>query len=106
MKETNKDFFTFIQPFQHHTGKSLKGVYLYSFSLKPDEYQPSGSINFSEIEKVTLNVETTIPRTLNKIVTNENQNIIFSHNYSINIYVINYNILRITSGRGGLVYSN
>jgi len=98
--QNSKEYFSLIQPFQHHSGNSKDGIYMYSFSLEPDKFQPSGAINLSEIEKVTLNLETTVP-----VAVNNNTND-YAHTYDVDIYVINYNILRIVSGRGALQFSN
>ena len=63
-----------------------KDIYVYSFSLEPEEHQPSGSCNFSRIDSAKL--------LFNKAATISN------------IYAVNYNILRIMSGMGGLAYSS
>jgi hypothetical protein len=62
-----------------------KDVFIYSFALNPEEHQPSGACNFSRIEsaKFLLNSPGTID----------------------NIYAVNYNVLRIMSGMGGLAYA-
>jgi len=63
-----------------------KDIYVYSFCLEPEEHQPSGSCNFSRIDTAKLE---------------------FSSSGSIsNIYAVNYNVLRIMSGMGGLAYSS
>jgi hypothetical protein len=83
-------YFTRAQVWQHHTG--FGGVTLadtlavYSFALKPEEHQPSGTCNFSRIDNAQL-VQTGTPQILE-------------------IYAVNYNVLRIMSGMGGLAYSN
>jgi len=63
---------------------------VYSFSLRPEEHQPSGTCNFSRIDTAQLNFELTTGETRN----------------GIDIYAVNYNVLRIMSGMGGLAYSN
>jgi hypothetical protein len=63
-----------------------RDVNVYSFALKPEEHQPSGTCNFSRIDSAHLN---------------------FSASATVeNIYAVNYNVLRIMSGMGGLAYSN
>jgi len=62
-------------------------VNVYSFALKPEEHQPSGTCNFSRIDNAKLNFNT-------------------SPGGTINVYAVNYNVLRIMSGMGGLAYSN
>ena len=64
---------------------------MYSFCLKPGEHQPSGTCNFSRIDnaRLVLGVKGT-----------------GGDNLSVNIFAMNYNVLRIMSGMGGLAYSN
>jgi len=73
------------------------GVYMYSFALKPEEHQPSGTCNFSRIDTATLVFSVD---GLKKVSNND------SENADIRVYAINYNILRVMSGMGGLAYSN
>ena len=72
---------------QGRTSGLTATINVYSFALKPEEHQPSGTCNFSRIDNASLNFEGTAP-TIN------------------NIYAVNYNVLRIMSGMGGLAYSN
>ena len=58
---------------------------VYSFALKPEEHQPSGTCNFSRIDNARLVLGTA---------------------QALNVYAVNYNVLRIMSGMGGLAYSN
>jgi hypothetical protein len=71
-----------------HTG----GIYVYSFALKPEDHQPSGTCNFSRIDNAVLNLS----------VANMPDN----YTYTLFVWAINYNVLRIMSGMGGLAYSN
>jgi hypothetical protein len=95
------DYYNKVQRFQHHTGGyalvNQPGVYSYSFALKPEEHQPSGTCNFSRIDTAT-------------IVMTLDGSLPLSHEadqtYDVRVYAINYNILRIMSGMGGLAYSN
>jgi len=103
------DYFNSVQTFQHHTGygstvqtaTSLPlrqpGIYCYSFALKPEEHQPSGTCNFSRIDTAT-------------IVLNMAGNVTISPEldatWDVRVYAVNYNILRVMSGMGGLAYSN
>ena len=89
-------YFTHVQPYQHHTNVPVNNpINVYSFALKPEEHQPSGTLNMSRIDTATLMIEAEDPGT--------------STDYTydgINIYAVNYNVLRILSGMGGLAYSN
>jgi len=71
------------------TSQLSKFVNVYSFALKPEEHQPSGTCNFSRIDNAKLNITTSGGMTASE-----------------NIYAVNYNVLRIMSGMGGLAYSN
>ena len=90
-KEQSGKYFNQVQPMHHHSGTPYPGIYSYSFALKPEEHQPSGTCNFSRIDNaqvaVTLKGETAQSTTLNMFATN-------------------YNVLRIQSGMGGLAFSN
>jgi hypothetical protein len=96
----NRNYFTRTQIWQHHTGfggvvqKDSIGVY--SFALKPEEHQPSGTCNFSRID----NAEFIFPAQTAGDTTS------VQRAGGLNIYAINYNVLRIMSGMGGLAYSN
>ena len=92
-------YYTRYQVLKYHTGNGghlptsllsphADSIAVYSFALKPEEHQPSGTCNFSRIDNAQLvNTGTTLSSNLN-------------------IYAINYNVLRIMSGMGGLAYSN
>ena len=107
-REREGTYFRCVQPFQHHTGGTLQGwndistgsvdngfFYVYSFALKPEEHQPSGTCNFSRIDNAVLH--------MSLAVTNNNVN---KYAKFIRVYATNYNVLRIMSGMGGLAYSN
>ena len=82
-------YFNLVQPYQHHTRvPSDGGVFVYSFALKPEEHQPSGTCNFSRIDNATLNMTWGTNPTVLKV------------------FAVNYNVLRVMSGMGGLAYSN
>jgi len=91
-------YFNIVQPFQHHENiPDNAGINVYSFALKPEEHQPSGTLNMSRIDTAVLNLsifdKTTVPK-------------YESANSSLYVYATNYNVLRILSGMGGLAYSN
>jgi len=92
-------YFTHVQPYQHHTNVPVNNpINVYSFALKPEEHQPSGTLNMSRIDTATLMIEA---ESLDTTITSAN----YSYD-GINIYAVNYNVLRILSGMGGLAYSN
>ena len=123
-KRREGKYFTKVQRYQHHSGSAdrnhreavVNGTtvvgtidatttttataainanasvpHVYSFALKPEEHQPSGTCNFSRIDNAVLNL------TLDAAPTGKG---------SLKVYAVNYNVLRIMSGMGGLAYSN
>ena len=88
-KARDARYFTRTQVWEHHTGYGgtirPDNIAVYSFALKPEEHQPSGTCNFSRIDNAQL---------------------ICGNSGSFNVYAVNYNVLRIMSGMGGLAYSN
>ena len=52
--EREGTYFDLVQPFQHHTRNPDTGINVYSFALRPEEHQPSGTCNFSRIDNATL----------------------------------------------------
>jgi len=94
-------YFNYVQPYQHHTNISTNaGINVYSFALKPEDHQPSGTLNMSRIDTATLmvNVVAITQKTTGGPIAS-----VFD---GIQIYAVNYNVLRILSGMGGLAYSN
>lgn len=92
-------YFNHVQPYQHHTNGPPTGYNLYSFALTPEEHQPSGSCNFSRIDKATLQLT---------LAAEELQDEAGNPGLSakVKVYATNYNILRIMSGMGGLAYTS
>ena len=88
-------YFNLIQSYQHHENIPFNaGINVYSFALKPEEHQPSGTLNMSRIDTAVLNL--TFESSANFTPTD----------YTLYVYAVNYNVLRILSGMGGLAYSN
>jgi hypothetical protein len=105
-------YFNFVQPYQHHTRSPAVGINVYSFALKPEEHQPSGTCNFSRIDNAVLNL-TLSPFTLKSSVadvsltsTSTPSPVGTALTAQVRIYAVNYNVLRVMSGMGGLAYSN
>jgi hypothetical protein len=89
-KEQLGKYFNQYQPYVYHTGTPYPGIYVYSFALQPEEHQPTGTCNFSRIDnaQVSVALKAGSQATLQKL------------------FAVNYNILRIQSGMGGLAFSN
>jgi len=109
-------YFNYVQPYQHHTRTPATGINVYSFALKPEDLQPSGSCNFSRIDNAVLNLTLT-PATFQTWVESLDGSYSTDNDAAdgaadaqssanVRIYATNYNVLRIMSGMGGLAYSN
>jgi hypothetical protein len=86
--ERDGKYFSLVQPYQHHNNIPVnQGINVYSFALKPEEHQPSGTLNMSRIDTAQLQLKS-------------------SKSGELFVYAVNYNVLRILSGMGGLAYSN
>ena len=104
-------YFNLVQPYQTVKSYPQAGVYMYSFALKPQEHQPSGTCNFSRIDNATLNLSfkkatTAILANVAQVVTETATCLAATSLNAIKIFAVNYNVLRIMSGMGGLAYSN
>ena len=99
-------YFRLVQPYQHHTRVPEKLIYLYSFSLRPEEQQPSGTCNMSRIDTVYLNFDLTPASLLTPLTKNTAFPITSTSTGQISVFAVNYNVLRIRSGMGGLAYAN
>jgi hypothetical protein len=93
-QERDGQYFNYVQPWQHFSNTPADGINVYSFALKPEDHQPSGTCNFSRIDNATLNV------------TVENRDDVSDNDSNLNIYTVNYNVLRVMSGMAGTAYSN
>ena len=122
-EELPANFYRSVQQYQYHNGFGVNyikdlaisdyktypnynqsngsGVYSYSFAIKPEEHQPSGSLNFSKLEKAQLKFR--IARDSTNFTYGGSNNISYK---TMNIYAINYNVLRLESGMAGLAFTN
>jgi len=92
--EREGSYFDVVQPYQHHTRAPDTGINVYSFALRPEEHQPSGSCNFSRIDNAVLQLVLSSP-TVSGTATAK-----------VRVYAVNYNVLRVMSGMAGVAYSN
>lgn len=99
-QEQTGDYHDLVQPYYHWPripgGQGVgsayttsRGINTYSFALHPDKHQPSGTLNWSRIDNASLEI------TLST-----------SSSGTLKIFVVNYNVLRITAGMGGLAYAS
>jgi hypothetical protein len=99
--ERSGRYFNLVQPFQHHENVPSRGINVYSFGLKPEEHQPSGTCNMSRIDNATLTLTLS-----NKTLTTAVGGGASASGAKVRVYAVSYNVLRIMSGMGGLAYSD
>jgi len=92
--EREGNYFDVVQPFQHHTRNPDTGINVYSFALRPEEHQPSGSCNFSRIDNAVLQLVLSSGTVASTATA------------KVRVYAVNYNVLRVMSGMAGIAYSN
>jgi hypothetical protein len=105
-QERDGAYFNYVQPWQHFSNTPADGINVYSFALKPEEHQPSGTCNFSRIDNATLQITL---GSKNKAGNNDYLTTTLggsNSNSLLNIYTVNYNVLRVMSGMAGAAYSN
>jgi hypothetical protein len=96
VRVSNRDgmYYNLIQPWKHHTNIPSPGIYLFSFAINPEDYQPSGSCNMGLLDanQAFININPMFFEYMNK-------------NVSINFYARSINILKITEGMASLAFS-
>jgi hypothetical protein len=88
--EREGSYFDVVQPFQHHTRAPDTGINVYSFALRPEEHQPSGSCNFSRIDNAVLQLVLSSGTVAGTATA------------KVRVYAVNYNVLRVMSGMAGV----
>jgi len=99
------DYFNYVQPWEHHSNTPADGINMYSFSLRPEEHQPTGTSNLTRIDQAVLILaftDTTAP------VLGSNTS--FTHDFlnaesKLYVYAKSYNVIRFFSGLAGLAYN-
>jgi hypothetical protein len=100
MAEREGVYFNRVVPLAHHTSiPASPGINVYSFALQPEEHQPSGTCNFSRIDNAKLYL------TLSGFTADHQGNAVDVAGV-LKIFAVNYNVLRIMSGMGGVAYAN
>ena len=111
----NYKYYFYLQNYEHYRNATENYVYLYSFSMNPTSFSPSGSCNFSRLDNATLQFKVKqVPKDpLDIIDENSNpQEILINGSIANNnpailtVYATNYNYLVIKGGMGGLLFNN
>ena len=99
-------YFHLMQTYDYHSSTPQPGVNVYSFSLHPEQHQPSGTCNLSRIDNTTIVLKLFTDVPFPDPSRNPPPLSIVGPSSEFFIYDTNYNVLRIMSGMGGLAYSN
>jgi len=102
-QERDGAYFNYVQPYQHFSNTPADGINVYSFALKPEDHQPSGTCNFSRIDNATLQIRCGKGNTAGDSQYKDTH---LGVNSVLKIYAVNYNVLRVMSGMAGAAYSN
>jgi len=102
-QERDGAYFNYVQPYQHFSNTPADGINVYSFALKPEDHQPSGTCNFSRIDNATLQIKC---GENNNTAASDYKDTHLGVNSILKIYAVNYNVLRVMSGMAGAAYSN
>lgn len=93
-KVRDAGYFRLVQPWQYHTVVPEESfVYSYSFALRPEDVQPSGSMNASRMDSMVLQIS------LNQTLVNTIGTL------TSRVYAINHNVFRIADGFGGVLFT-
>lgn len=95
LREQDASYYNYLQPYEHHSHTPADGINVYSFAIRPEEHQPSGTLNFSRIDITTL--VTTLDSTYSNQIGTDS---------TLVVMALSYNILRIMSGMAGLAFSS
>jgi hypothetical protein len=93
LSSRSSDYFNKIQPYQNHSNIAKNGLFCYSFSLFPEQHQPSGTCNLSKIDDF-------------QIIVTTSSAINYLNTAKVRVYALCINVLRIIDGYGGLAFSN
>ena len=103
-KERPGEYFRLVQNYEHHSRSPGNYIYTYSFAIRPEEHQPSGTCNFSRIDSAQMYFilrNESVPGNIDSVPLEQ-----YSELPSYTLFAPSYNILRIMGGMGGLAYSN
>ena len=104
LEKHRHEYFRYVQPYQHHSSIPDQPIYSYSFSLKPEDYQPSGACNFSRLKNIEFEIN--LKETPRASIQIPGSTTTRDWLYDMHFYLINYNVLKIASGLGGIAFGN
>jgi hypothetical protein len=105
MEDKPENFFGKIQPYQYHSTIPKRGIYIYSFGLYPEKWQPSGSYNGANVKTyLYVYVKPANNDVINNKLIKFNKNI-YNYDYLIRYFVKSYNVLEYIGGNVGIKYA-
>lgn len=94
-------YYNYMQPLAHHSRSPPDGLNIYSFAISPEEHQPSGTCNFSRLDTAVLSMSLS-----DRDIPDDEMRTMIGSDSQLNVMALNYNVLRVMSGMGGLAFSN
>lgn len=97
----NPQYFRLQQPYDHHTTTPVPSfIYNYCFALRPEDIQPTGTMNASRIDSIVWQIQ------MNNVLSNPTIPLWQQRgNCHIVVYGHNYNVFRVINGFGGLLFT-
>ena len=101
VRQSSRDhlYYNYQHPYNFHKSNPKDGIHVYSFSLNPNEFQPSGACNFSRIDNPQINIDLGLQTGTHEIPDSK-------YSYDFTLYAISYNILKIAAGMAGKQFAN
>ena len=101
VRQSSRDhlYYNYQHPYNFHKSNPKDGIHVYSFSLNPNEFQPSGACNFSRIDNPQINIDLGLQTGTHEIPDSK-------YSYDFTLYAVSYNILKIAAGMAGKQFAN
>ena len=98
-RSRDHQYYNYQHPYNFHKTNPKDGIHVYSFSLNPNEFQPSGACNFSRIDNPQINIDLGLQTGIHEIPDSK-------YSYDFTLYAVSYNILKIAAGMAGKQFAN
>jgi hypothetical protein len=94
--KTNHEYYKFLIPYQKRLSRPIRNIYTYSFSLNPVNVEPSGNLDFSQIQSEKTSIEV-------KLDTDSGIDI-STETFSLNMYYTGYQTFVFDKGFMSIAY--
>ena len=95
LTKTDHTYYKYLIPFQKRLARPIRNVYTYSFSLNPVNVEPSGNLDFSQIQSEKTNIEVKLDTSLIDITT---------ETFSLHMYYTGYQTFVFQNGFMSVAY--